>query len=233
MRLLLTAFEPFGGETLNPSWEVARALTVIRPDGVDLEVLQLPVRAGVSFECLLPALDSGNFDAWLGLGEAGGRPLVSVERVGINLLIDGRGALEQPIVEGGPPAYFSRLPVSDIAAAIARSGTPAQVSNSAGTYICNEVTYVVQHHLATTGRDLPSGFIHLPFQPEQVVNKPPATPSMAHGTQVGAVLVAIEHIRALIDGPVRKRIPRRRPPADPSTSAPAVDRPRARPAARA
>jgi pyroglutamyl-peptidase len=179
MRLLLTGFEPFGGETVNPSWQVARALAAAPPAGIELTTLELPVRGRISFERLLPALEAGDYDAWLGLGEAGGRPFLSVERVGINVLIDGRGAEEQSLVEGGPAAYFSRLPVAGIAAAIARAGVPAQVSNSAGTYICNEVTYVVQHHLASAGRDLPSGFIHLPFLPEQAANKPPATPSMA------------------------------------------------------
>jgi pyroglutamyl-peptidase len=75
---------------------------------------------------------------------------------------------------------------------------PAQVSNSAGTYICNELTYVVQHHLATTGRDLPSGFIHLPFLPEQAATKPPGTPSMAIETQLLGVRAAIEWLRELV-----------------------------------
>lgn len=192
MRLLLTGFEPFGGETVNPSWEVARALAARPPAGVEVTALELPVQGRISFDRLLPVIDAGDYDAWLGLGEAGGRAPLSVERVGINVLIDGRGAEEQALVEGGPAAYFSRLPVAEVARAIALAGVPAQVSNTAGTYICNEVTYVVQHHLATTGRDLPSGFIHLPFLPEQVTNKPPATPSMALATQVAGVRAAIE-----------------------------------------
>ncbi|MSP22981.1 MAG: pyroglutamyl-peptidase I [Dehalococcoidia bacterium] len=198
MRLLLTGFEPFGGETVNPSWQVARALDASPPEGVTLTTLELPVRGRISFERLLPALDSGDFDAWLGLGEAGGRSVLSVERVGINVLIDGRGAAEQPLVEDGPAAYFSRLPVAEVAAAISMGGVPAQVSNSAGTYICNEVTYVVQHHLAAVGRDLPSGFIHLPFLPAQAATKPPGTPSMALDTQVAGVRAAIECLREIV-----------------------------------
>jgi pyroglutamyl-peptidase len=122
-----------------------------------------------------------------------------VERVGINVLIDGRGAPEQALVEEGPAAYFSRLPVAEVAAAITRAGVPAQVSNTAGTYICNEVTYLVQHHLATTGRDLVSGFIHLPFLPEQAAARPPATPSMALETQVRGVRAAIELMCTLVE----------------------------------
>jgi pyroglutamyl-peptidase len=198
MRLLLTGFEPFGGEAVNPSWQVACALAAAPPEDVTLSTLELPVRGRISFERLLPALDAGGYDAWLGLGEAGGRPHLSVERVGINVLIDGRGAEEQTLVEGGPAAYFSRLPVAAVAAAISKAGVPAQVSNTAGTYICNEVTYVVQHHLAEVGSDLPSGFIHLPFLPEQVIGKPPATPSMALETQVLGVRAAIECLRTIV-----------------------------------
>ena len=198
MRLLLTGFEPFGVETVNPSWEVARRLGEAPPEGVAVAVLELPVRARMSFERLVPILEAGEHDAWLALGEAGGRPFLSVERLGINVLIDGRGAEEQPLVEGGPAAYFSRLPVATLASAISAAGVPAQVSNSAGTYICNEVTYVVQHHLATSGRDLPSGFIHLPFLPEQAATKPPGTPSMALETQLLGVRTAIEWLRDFV-----------------------------------
>ncbi|MCC6237176.1 MAG: pyroglutamyl-peptidase I [Dehalococcoidia bacterium] len=199
MRLLLTGFEPFGGETVNPSWEVARAIDADPPRDVEVTTLRLPVRGRISFARLIPALEAGNYDAWLGLGEAGGRAPLSVERVGINMLVDGRGAPEQTLIEDGPAAYFSGLPVAEVAAAITSAGVPAQVSNTAGTYICNEVLYVVQHHLATRGHDLVSGFIHLPFLPEQVLTKPPGTPSMALATQVTGVRAAIERMRALRD----------------------------------
>ena len=202
MRLLLTGFEPFGGETVNPSWEVARAIEAAPPPGIELTALRLPVVGRISFERLLPALDAGAFDAWLGLGEAGGRAHLSVERVGINVLLD-RGPLstnleEQALVEDGPAAYFSQLPVSDLASAMARAGAPTRVSNTAGTYICNEVTYVVQHHLASTGRAMSSGFIHLPYLPEQALNKRTDTPSMALETQVLGVRTALEAMRDLV-----------------------------------
>ena len=205
MRLLLTGFEPFGGETVNPSAEILHALASDPPKGVDLTTLKLPVRGRVSFELLLPALSEGNFDAWLGLGQASGRPPLSVERVGINMLVtrdEQRGANnEQLLVEDGPAAYFSQLPVVQLAQHITDVGAPAIVSNSAGTYICNEVTYVVQHHLASAGRELPSGFIHLPYLPEQLVGKPPATPSMALETQLLGVRAAVEFVRDLAASP--------------------------------
>lgn len=201
MRLLLSGFEPFGGERVNPSGEVVRAIEESPPPGVDLTTMILPVRGRISFERLIPALDAQ--DAWLGLGEAGGRAQLSVERVGINVLLD-RGPEsstpeEQALVEGGPAAYFSQLPVQDLAARINAAGAPALLSNSAGTYICNEVTYVVQHHLATTGRTMPSGFIHLPYLPEQIPGKRPGVPSMALETQVRGVRAAIECIRELVE----------------------------------
>ena len=205
VRLLLTGFEPFGEESINPSWEIARGVAENTSTGVDVTPLELPVGGRVSPARLLPALEAGRYDAWLGLGQAGGRRQLSVERVGINLLIDrdGLGAAreEQLLVEGGPAAYFARLPVRELAERIAAAGAPAAVSNSAGTYICNEVLYAVQHHLAMAGRDIPSGFIHLPYLPEQVADKPPDTPSMALETQVLGVRAAVEFIRELVAAP--------------------------------
>ncbi len=204
MRLLLTGFEPFGGQTVNPSGEVVRAIAASIPPDVDLMTIILPVRGRISFEQLIPAFEGGEFEAWLGLGEAGGRALLSVERVGINVLID-RGPEspdhgEQTLVEGGPAAYFSRLPVAALAEAMTADGAPSAVSNTAGTYICNELTYAMQHHLKTTGRDIPSGFIHLPYLPEQVTERP-GVPSMDLETQLLGVRTAIEFIRDLVGAP--------------------------------
>lgn len=209
MRLLLTGFEPFDGETVNPSWEVARAIEARSPAAVELKVLELPVRGGVALDRLVPAFErgaaGGAFDAWLGLGQAGGRPQLSVERVGINLLVQRDGATaaleERALVDGGPAAYFSRLPVRELAEHMAARGAPTAVSNSAGTYICNEVTYVMQHHLASAGggRDVPSGFIHLPYLPQQVAGKPLGTPAMALETQVVGVRAAVEFLRELVE----------------------------------
>ncbi len=209
MRLLLTGFEPFGGESVNPSWEVARAVAAEPPAGLELTALELPVRGGIASERLAPAFargaDGGKFDAWLGLGQAGGRPQLSVERVGINLLVERDGVTaaleERALVGGGPAAYFSRLPVRELAEHMTARGAPTVVSNSAGTYVCNEVTYVMQHHLASAdgGRDVPGGFIHLPYLPQQVAGKPPGTPSMALETQVLGVRAAVEFLRVLIE----------------------------------
>ncbi len=203
MRLLLTGFEPFGGETVNPSAEVVRGIDVSPVPGVELHTAVLPVRGRISLERLLPLLDDIEPDAWIGLGEAGGRSHVSVERVGINLLVDrgdrARPNEEQTLVEGGPAAYFARWPVAGLARHIMEAGVPAAVSNTAGTYICNEVTYVVLHHLATSprwsGREMTAGFLHLPYLPGQAAAKRADTPSMVLETQVRGVRAAIEATR--------------------------------------
>jgi pyroglutamyl-peptidase len=202
MRLLLTGFEPFGGERVNPSEEVVRAIGAAPPAGIELTTRVLPVQPRSAFDHLLPALESGDFDSWLGLGEAGRRAHLSVERVGINVFVDAALPVEAreevAIVEDGPAAYFARLPLAELAARMREAGAPSIVSNTAGTYCCNESLYVVQHYLERSGRAMPSGFIHLPYLPEQTVEKAAGTPSMALETQVVGVRAAIEGVRAAV-----------------------------------
>jgi pyroglutamyl-peptidase len=203
MRLLLTGFEPFGGEIVNPSEAVVRVIGADPPPGVDLTVEVLPVQLNTGQQHLIPALAAEPYDAWLGLGEAGGRAHLSVERVGINLFVDSAQPPElreeQTIVEDGPAAYFSRLPQASLAQRMRAAGAPTAVSNTAGTYYCNQSLYLVQHHLATTAADIPSGFIHLPYLPQQVADKPPGTPSMALETQLTGIRAAIEGVRKLVE----------------------------------
>lgn len=212
MRLLLTGFEPFGGEAVNPSAEIVRLIAADPPSGVEITVLVLPVRGRVTFDQLVPALDALGLDAWLGVGQAGGRAQLAVERVGINLLIDHDLAavdaraiqddvpdpLEQTLVAGAPAAYFARLPVVKLAAHMSAAGAPTAISHSAGAYICNEALYVAEHHLATSGRDLVSGFIHVPYLPEQAASKHTPVPSMALETQLLGVRAAVEFVRDLV-----------------------------------
>lgn len=211
MKLLLSAFEPFGGEAVNPSGAVLRAIEGVPVPDIELTAVELPVRGGVSVELLVTAFERGNYDAWLGLGQAGGRPQLSVERMGVNLLIDrdseSAAMVERPLVEEAPAAYFAGLPVRELAERMTAAGAPATVSNDAGTYICNEALYVMRHHLATGDSELPSGFVHVPYLPQQLAGKPPGTPSMALETQTLGVRTAIEFIRELVAerGAVRGR----------------------------
>ena len=196
MRLLLSGFEPFDGETVNPSQEVVRWIAQTPPPDVEIETLILPVRAGVAFELLVPSFEAGGFDAWLGLGQAEGRAQLSVERLGVNLRIDraaeGSEREEETLVEGAGAAQFARVPVMRLVEAIRAAGVPAAASNSAGLYICNEALFVLTHHLASTGGEALAGFIHLPYLPEQAIGKPAGTPSLTLERQLRGVLAAIE-----------------------------------------
>ncbi len=195
MRLLLSGFEAFGGEPVNPSELIVQAVAKDPPAGVQLSTLVLPVRPGAAAELLVPEISGGEFDAWLGLGQAGRRTRLSVERIGINVFRDRPGEpgspREQPIVPGGAVGYFSRLPHGLLAARMAEAGAPTVVSNTAGTYHCNEVLYRVEHQQALSGTALASGFIHLPYLPEQAAQRSDDIPSMSLETQLTGVLAAI------------------------------------------
>ena len=190
-RVLLTGFEPFDGDVLNPSWEVARAL-----DGGLVTALRLPCEFGRAKELLWQALDSGRFDVLLSLGLAGNRPDVTVERIAINVddarIPDNAGQqpVDQPVVAGGPVAYWSTLPIKCMVEAVRAEGVPASVSQTAGTFVCNHVFYAGAHWAATRQPGLRVGFMHLPLLLEQAVSKPGFT-GMALETQVQAARAAL------------------------------------------
>jgi pyroglutamyl-peptidase len=203
VRLLLTGFAPFGGEAFNPSWEVARALRDAPPEGVDVAATELPIRAQVAREVLWPAWRAQGFDVWLGLGQAGGRAQICVERVALNLF-HGRGedgpalagaGSEEPIVAGAPDAYLCRVRAQELAAAIQASGAPASVSYSAGTYLCNQVLYVMEHELRARRSGAQAVFLHLPYMPEQLAGKLAATPSLPLAAQLAGVRAALVWLR--------------------------------------
>lgn len=210
--MLLTGFAPFGGEALNPSWEVARALRDAPPEGVDLAVVELPIHPRDAREGLRSVWRSRTFDAWVGLGQAGGRAQMCVERVALNLFQDrperadagGEGS-EERIVEDGPDAYLCAVYAQALAAAIRSSGAPASVSYSAGTFLCNQVLYAMEHELrqprAAAERPRQRAvFLHLPYIPEQLGDKPATTPSLPLATQLAGVRAALEWLRAQAPG---------------------------------
>jgi len=193
--ILLTGFEPFGGEDRNPSAEIVARLGGTRIGGADVVGVVLPVVYGGSADALLAALEAHQPGAVISLGVAVGRREVTPERVAVNLddttAFDNAGAIhvETPIVAGGPVGYLSTLPVRAIADAIEGAGIPAGVSGSAGAFVCNHVFYRL---MATTeGTGMPAGFIHVPGLPGQ---GDPATdgPGMELETMVRAVSIAIE-----------------------------------------
>lgn len=193
--VLITGFEPFGGEAVNPSWEVVRQLDGVTLAGERVVALQLPCVFGEALSVLNAALEAQQPRLTIAVGQAGGRVDITVERVAINVddarIPDNKGQqpIDEPIVAGGPAAYFSSLPVKAIVAALREQGIPASVSQTAGTFVCNHVMYglldTLQDKAGTKG-----GFIHIPYLPEQAATHP-GEASMAVGTVRAALETAI------------------------------------------
>lgn len=175
MRALVTGFEPFGGETINPS---SAALGRLRPRLGPLEVAtaELPTAFARAGAALANALDRFDPDIVLAVGQAGGRSALALERVAINVIDaassdnDGARLIDQPVVAGGPAAYFATLPIKAAVAGLRQAGLPALVSNSAGTFVCNQVLYLLLHRAASGGR-FRAGFLHVPYLPQQAAAK--------------------------------------------------------------
>ena len=190
MRILLTGFEPFGNATTNPSAEIVKQISM---ENVFTAIL--PVAYTKSAEHLLALIAEHNPDVVICLGQAEGRTQITPERVAINLddarLADNEGVLcsDVKILEGGPDAYFSTLPVKDIVEAIKAKGVPAVVSLSAGAFLCNHVFYVAQNKFA--GTNVRSGFVHVPLMDSQAPEFP-GLPTMPLDQMVTAVRAMLE-----------------------------------------
>ena len=193
--VLVSAFDPFGGETINPAQEAVAALpgTVA---GARVVTVVVPTVFGASVEAIVAAVEEHEPDAVVCVGQAGGRFDITPERVAINVddarIPDNAGAqpIDAPVVADGPSAYFATLPVKAMVQAIRDVGLPASLSNSAGTFVCNHLMYGALHHAATRRPGLRAGFVHVPFVPAQVVDKPGA-PSMAPADITRALTAAI------------------------------------------
>ena len=178
-KLLITGFDPFGGETVNPSWEAVRLL----PEEIGacrLTKLQIPTVFGRAAETVLAASEKLQPDVILCIGQAGGRSGITPEVVGINLrearLPDNAGnqPTDVPVVENGPAAYFATVPVRAMVKAVNDAGISAALSYSADTFVCNDVLYSLLHHYHGTATKV--GFVHVPFLPEQAEENVPAMP---------------------------------------------------------
>ncbi|MGZ8318399.1 MAG: pyroglutamyl-peptidase I [Telluria sp.] len=193
--VLLTGFEPFNKEIINPAWEAVRALEGWAGEGFAVEVLQLPCVFGAAQDVLNEAIASLKPEVVIAVGQAGGRVDLSVERVAINVddapIPDNaqNQLVDQPIAADGPAAYFSTLPIKAIVRALRDAGLPASVSQTAGTFVCNHVFYGLMHRTAGTGTR--AGFIHIPYLPEQAARHP-GTASMSPAEVVRGLKVAIE-----------------------------------------
>lgn len=175
--LLITGFDPFGGESINPSWEAVKGL----PDEIGpyrLHKMQIPTRFGTAGETVLERAREIGPDVIISVGQAGGRKGITPEVVAINLqeaaIPDnaGRQPTDTPVISGGPAAYFSTLPVRQMVERIKEAGIPSSLSFSAGAFVCNDVMYTLLHHFQ--GTNVQCGFIHVPFLPEQAGERGPS-----------------------------------------------------------
>jgi pyroglutamyl-peptidase len=197
-KLLITAFEPFGGEEINPSLEAVRGISKIQFSDIKVQTAVLPVDRHRAVDSALEVLRANRPDIVIMLGEAGGRYKINPERVAINIddfrIPDnvGNQPRDEPIIEGGPVAYFSTLPVRAIAERLIKANIPAAISNSAGAYLCNRLFFSVMHTVNVERLDIRAGFIHLPYLHDQAAKKYFDFPSLSRETIVEAVRIAID-----------------------------------------
>lgn len=198
MKILVTGFDPFGEDRINPALEAVKRL----PNdiaGAKIIKLEIPTKFNISAEVVKEAIENYKPDYVLNVGQAGGRFAITPERVAINL-DDGRIAdnagyqpLNQIIQSDGATAYFTQLPIKAMTKAIREVGLPAAVSNSAGTFVCNHIFYQVQYQRAKFFPDIKAGFIHIPYLPEQVISKP-QMPSLSLADDIKGLIAAISAI---------------------------------------
>jgi pyroglutamyl-peptidase len=199
MELLLTGFEPFGGSPINPSQKIVGELDGKSIAGLEIKSAVLPVDKQRGPEMLIQVSRSQSFDGILCLGEAPRRSAISIERVAINLMDyripDNRGSVmtDIPIRPDGPAAYFTTLPVRSILERLLANGIPAELSLSAGAYLCNQVLYTLLDHLASS-QSIPAGFIHIPSLPEQAAPGEVSSPSLSFAASLKGIELAIEVI---------------------------------------
>ncbi len=193
-KVLITGFEPFGGASINPALEAVKQLDGLKLNGGEIVTCQVPVTRYESIKAIIKAIELHQPSVVITVGQAGGRAAINPERVAINLddfRIPDNGdnqPIDQLIEEDGPCAYFSTLPIKAITNAIQQKGIPCQVSNTAGTFVCNHVFYGIQHYLRDT--DIAHGFIHIPLLPEQATDG--EKPSMALAAIVEGLKIAAQ-----------------------------------------
>lgn len=183
MRALVTGFEPFGGDAINPSLLAVSRLKR-RIGGIAVHTARLPCSFAQSAAALGEAIEEARPDIVLCVGLAGGRAELCLERVAINVQDarirdnDGGQPIDKPVVEDGPAAHFASLPIKACVAEMRKAGLPAAVSNTAGTFVCNHIFYALMDMVAHQPRPMRGGFLHVPYIPEQVARLG-AAPSMA------------------------------------------------------
>ncbi|EJS76763.1 pyroglutamyl-peptidase I [Bacillus cereus] len=195
--VLLTGFDPFGGESINPAWEVAKSLHEKTIGEYKIISKQVPTVFHKSISVLKEYIEELTPEMIICIGQAGGRPDITIERIAINVddarIADNEGnqPVDVPVVEEGPAAYWSTLPMKAIVKKLREEGIPASVSQTAGTFVCNHLFYGLMHELRKHDQKIKGGFVHIPFLPEQASNYP-SQPSMSLSTISKGIELAIE-----------------------------------------
>ncbi|MDU0477053.1 pyroglutamyl-peptidase I [Staphylococcus chromogenes] len=196
MNILITAFEAFNGESVNP----AQLATADLPEHIEhhpIDVLVIPTSFKDSVVVIKSQLAKKTYDVVIAVGQAGGRSAITPERIAINIddavIPDNTGEqpINQPIQPKGPAAYFSDLPVKRMVQHLREAGTPSELSNTAGTFVCNHVMYQLAHLAKTSYPNMRTGFIHLPYATEQVQGRE-KVPAMPVSTMTRGLMLAIQ-----------------------------------------
>ena len=202
-KILVTGFDPFGGEKVNPALEVIKLLPKKIGEN-EVRILEIPTVYKKSVEKIEKEIESYKPDYVLSIGQAGGRASISIERVAINIddfrIKDNEGnqPIDENIFEDGENAYFSTLPIKSIQDELSKNNIPSSISNTAGTFVCNHVFYGVRYLVEKKYKGKKSGFIHIPYLPEQVIGKV-NTPSMSLDNILRGIIIAIETIFSVED----------------------------------
>ncbi|RXI98356.1 pyroglutamyl-peptidase I [Anaerobacillus alkaliphilus] len=203
MKVLVTGFEPFGGMEVNPTAQLSQAISEDEINGIEIYSATLPVVYDLCVQQLLLKIEEISPDVVISCGLAFGRASVTIERIGINIKDtagegqkgDNQGdkPIDERIIPDGPDGLFSTLPIRTITTQLKQAGIPAQISNSAGTYICNNTLYGMLHYIIEKNLAIRAGFIHFPATPEMTVDKPNVA-SMAFETQLNALRTIVKSL---------------------------------------
>lgn len=200
-KLLMTGFDAFGGESVNPASRAVERLEGKKIGDIEIITKEIPTVFGKAAEVTREEIDRVEPDIVINVGQSGGIHAMRIERLAVNIddarIKDNEGnqPSDEPIAPGGPLAYWATIPVKDIVARLEDKGIPAFVSYTAGTFVCNHVFYATTHYVKENDLPIQVGFIHVPFLPEQVVDKKPyPVPSMSEETIARALEVAVEAI---------------------------------------
>lgn len=180
--LLITGFEPFGGDNKNPALEAVKRLEGLELEGARVVTCSVPVVLQTSIDAVISAIKMHKPDYVMTVGQAGGRSAITPERIAINIDDyrisdnDGNQPIDQKVLENGPDAYFSTLPIKAMVKAMQDKGIPAQLSNTAGTFVCNHLFYGIQHYLRDT--NINHGFVHIPLMTNQCLDGSQSTMSL-------------------------------------------------------